>query len=416
LVALGAAVLLLALPALSAASDTRPADARAATAHRGGPLAHEAVVIGPLATTILGKLASGAASKAGGHVFGWLLGAFGLQSQLESQVGEILSKLEQIEDRLAALEESTAKLRTELAQGTFSGLVGQVTPLIANINKGMSDLAFIANLPANDPGKRALTEETLKFIHDHLLHKQEELALRIKPPSGADGLIVAASKAAKAHTRYWTTSTSRGVQDVFDYYQDMEARLLLLRVEYMHAFPDRFPGSYVKKQIADVEGFLADQKSELKPSPPPETIADTHTNLDWWWGVAFAAAPYYLWAHEAYPVGLTKEGLVPLLDGKPDPAGRRLPVPAELGRFLDGRPNNSNWAVWLRDKEGVPLPDPLPYGWDGVYVYNFQLEPSYIGPKNAAQVLLANGNFWLEPPYRHLGALVVEQRQHAYWW
>ena len=146
-----------------------------------------------------------------------------------------------------------------MAHGTFSGLVAQATPIIAQVNQGMSDLDYIASMRRDDPSKRGLTERTLKFIDDHLLYgKQQELAARMTGEAGADGLIVAAYKTVKGQRRaLWTRLNSTSVRAVVDYYQSAEARLLLLRVEYMHVHPHIYSAEYVSDQIKRVESMLA---------------------------------------------------------------------------------------------------------------------------------------------------------------
>ena len=347
------------------------------------------------------KLLGGLLSKGGGEAFGGLLAGFGLGSEADN--AEVLKKLEQIENRLSAIETATQQLRGELAHGSFSGLVSQATPIIASINEGMGQLSFIASMRANDPTKQPLAERTLSFIHDHLLYKQQELCLRISGEVGSDGLIKAASKAAKANTRYWTERTSQTVREAFDYYQDAEARLLLLRVEYFNAHPDAYSHDYVRTQIEWVEKILKDQEQELKPSPPPETIADTTTNLDWWWTVAFSPAPYQLVRGRGVSLDAMGQNSQGQLELRPV-YEYRLPTGRELGRLLDKAPAKTNWAEWLRDKQNVPLPDPLPYGWSGVFLYSPR---PYTGRWHVAVHLADGGPSCTVQGAIHAGALGV---------
>jgi hypothetical protein len=229
-IAIVVALLLVASPSLVVASASGRPDAGRASSSRGGPVVHAVLipdhVLAPTtaAGSILHGLAPGVLSYLGGLGFGWVLGQFGLGDGVAEQIGEIQNKLLVIESRLRALEAATSALRVELAQGTYSGLVAQATPIIADVNQGMADLDFISRMRADDPTKKGLTEETLKFIHDHLMGStQRELADRMSGTAGGDGLIVAAYKTVKANTLLWTRGTSNRVREVFDYYLDVEA-------------------------------------------------------------------------------------------------------------------------------------------------------------------------------------------------
>jgi hypothetical protein len=255
------------------------------------------------------------------------------------------------------------QLRAELAEGTYSGLVAQTIQITARIDKGMDDLDAIAWMAADDPTKRAFTEATLKFIDDNLMQgQQEELAKRITGEAGADGLIVAASKLAKTQSSSccWTARENQRVRQVFEYYQLEEARLLLLRVEYMHAHPDTYSDVEVTRQIDKVQQELGKpdtpgtQEALLKPSPPccvPATypkgslpadltnpvIAEPGSDLIW--------NTAYLGAHVPPSVSLT------LQRWEYASGGWRVATADEVRKLISGW-HGANWAQWLDTQTG----------------------------------------------------------------
>ena len=162
-------------------------------------------------------------------------------STTESDFAAVRTQLVDIQNRLAALDTTVGQLRADVAESEYSVLVGQAAPTTSAIETAMDDLDAVSKMTAGNSTvtQRAnFTRATLKFIDEQLLGKQEELARRVTGELGADGLVKAFSKAMKARSPYWTERTSEQVREVYDYYQSEEARLLLLRVEYGHAYPD----------------------------------------------------------------------------------------------------------------------------------------------------------------------------------
>jgi hypothetical protein len=366
--------------------------------------------LAPVAGFVLDQLASNVFS----YGFGWVLGQFGQGNGVDPQIAEIQSKLQEIDNRLSGLEAATNQLRGELAHGTFSGLVAQATPIIAQVNQGMSDLNFIASMRRDDPSKPALTERTLKFIDAHLLYgKQQELAARMTGEVGADGLIVAAYKTVKANAGdFWTRLNSTRVRAVVDYYQSAEARLLLLRVEYMHAHPHIYSAEYVSDQIKRVESMLAEQNGMLKPEPGPTVIADTRTNLDWLWNALFYAtsrADEGKMALRAYSDGYVGYQYV----------GKHWlpPFGPEILAFVSGWSGDQGWVGWLNGKIGGQLS--VPSRFTGVWTN----EPEYVRPfetwayrftaAGSFGHIVVKGRFASAEPY---GLFLVRPRTAPYWY
>jgi hypothetical protein len=404
------AVMLVASPLVVVASANGRVSAARAPSSRAGAVGH-LFFLAPVASFIMQELASNAIS----YGFGWVLGQFGQGSGVDPQIGEIQSKLQAIEDRLSGLQAETSALRGELAQGTFSGLVAQATPVIAQINQGMSDLDFIAGMRADDPHKHALTEKTLGFIRDDLLHgKQQELDARMTGEAGSDGLIVAAYKTVKANAGdFWTRLSSIRVRSVVEYYQSAEARLLLLRVEYMHAHPATYSGEYVQDQIRRVERMLAAQDAMLKPEPGPNVIADTRTKLDWLWSALFWPATYTeaeaRWGR-AYALGFV---------GSENVGTHWVPCyKAEIDAFVKGSIGDRNgWVRWLNSKIGGQMT--VPKGFTGLWTRD---EPVRVGDGRWVDVFHSPGFYpriWISGPHARndqFGVFFVRSRAAPYWY
>ena len=408
LIGLVVALALAASPLVVAASARERVSA-APSAHTSSirHLAFLAPVAGYLMEQLAGNLFS--------YGFGWVLGQFGEGDGVDPQIGEIQAKLQEIDSRLSGLEAATSQLRGELAHGTFSGLVAQATPIIAQINQGMSDLEFIAGMAKTDPHKRSLTETTLKFIGDHLLHgKQQELAARMTGEAGADGLIVAAYKTVKANAgEFWTRLDSTRVRNVVEYYQSAEARLALLRVEYMHAHPETYSNAYVQEQVNRVNSMLDQQKGMLKPEPGPSVIADTRTNLDWLWSALFWPATYTeaeaRW-NRAYAAGFVGAENV----------GKHWTVAykAQLIEFVKGSAGYRNgWVRWLNSKIGGQMT--VPSGFIGVWTRD---EPVFVIDGRMADVFTYPGldrRVYISGPRarpEQYGLFFVRPRAAPYWY
>lgn len=401
-IAVAVALMVLAAPSLVAASAGGREHAGRASSPRGGAVTHGGVVVAPNGDLVLEypytqldldeyearfakhnrdklikSLKAGAKSLAGGiaqagafAVIGWVLDQWGGGGGIEGQIAEIRTQLNEIQNTLNKIDDRTAKLRTELADSTFANLVHQAAPIVAHVNTGMKDLNFIAHLPADDPTKKGLTEHLLTFIHNDLLNgKQLELADRISGTVGAHGLIAAAYKVALEHHRIWSLRTSLQVREVVEYYQLAEARLLTLRVEYMHAHPEAYSPAYIETQTSDVDAMLHKQDNELKPMPKANVVADTRTDHEWLDAGLSYGYTFYDAKKFAEDVGST--GIVSVLTGWtktesgpftfPTPVfrsvdvgnGWRLPQWPEVKDFIAGWADPSgSWIKWLNREAG----------------------------------------------------------------
>ena len=355
---------------------------------------------------------------------GRLLEQFGLGDKPESDFVGVRNQLGEIQSRLAKLETGVTQLRAEVAQSTYSVLVAETTPITSAIDEGMDDLNTIAQMPADDPDKAAVTRLTLKFIKRNLIEKpaQTELSKRITGEVGADSLIKAFSKAAKTRSPCcWTPLTSRQVQEVFDYYQSEESRLLLLRVEYWHVYPNDYPKHYVAGQIKTVEeqvgtpegnggpAAAGTQEALLKPAICCDILADTRTNLEW----GYHDLPHRLSAREA-------EDWV----RKYQFAGWRLPTVGEIRELIQGYPGwrgpNYSYVYWLSwlDKQAGGALTPL---IKDTYIFGVWVTPfGGLSPCNGNKCSVLLGDNTVDsqvPPTGETNLLLlVRGGTKIYWW
>jgi hypothetical protein len=382
------------------------------------PVAHSAVVATFGAKWVIEKLLSGAVSHLGSTGMGWVLSQWGISDGLGPQLVELRGVLSGIESRLAGLETQTAGLRRELADSHFSNLINQSLPLISKINDGTRDLRLQASLKASDRTKANLARHRLEFIaRDLLTGPQDELATRISGHLGADGLIAAASKQAKADTRFWTGLTSLRVEHVLDYYQQEEAALLELRNEYWHAHPDTFTGAYVEQKDKDVLELVNRADKLLKPRPLSEMFSDTTGDLEWWWGGVVTHTGALDFTRTLKPPGGFSGG------------GWRLPSSDDLRHLIKGWKHEKGWISWLNDQLGGQM-QLSGHSFTGVWTNDTNTVRRYCaGGISASQVfrtyLNPDGDFgsveaYNPCPERHgtarYGALLVRTRTNHYWY
>jgi hypothetical protein len=390
--------LVVSVPLAGAAASAKTAPA---TSRSHGPVARSAA-LQVLALGVVSNLLRGATQKAGSEGFGWLLDQIGLgdsaASELASEISGISGQLREIQAQLSDVLAATVQIRADLAQGTFSGLVAQATPIVARVDKGVEDLVAVANLPADDPARKGFAHETLRYIGEKLMGgEQEELAKRITGEVGADGLIVAAYKVAKTTSPCcWNDLTSHRVREVFRYYEWAEVRLLLLRVEYMHAHPDKYPGSYVADQIQKVEQQIQAQQAMLRPSPEEFAFDDTRTHLEWSW--------YFL----SYRWDAIGARYITDYNGKD---GWRMPTVAEINKLISVR-NVAKWAEWLNRETGDEIAyffgGPINARFTGVWTSEFG--------RYGSQTIDPDGYSVTTPNYSTRGVLMVRERKLDYWY
>lgn len=346
---------------------------------------------------------------------------WGLQDKGESEIGGIRNQLGEIQNRLSELAAASNQLREEVAQGTYSGLVAQTTGITGAIDYGMELWREVAAKPLGDPTKVGYTKEALTWIHDHLMGSQEtELAKRIEGEAGGDGLIVAASKVAKARSGCcWTHLTSEHVRKVFDYYQLYEAELLALRVNYMHTRPDTYSADDIKGQIESVQKLIGtedkpdsgtQEKDLLKPSPPccntqynPRPLGGSPKYLK----TPFMAEPRssLIWDTSR----LCEKESASQARYFSAPPGWRLATAGEVQRLIAGW-HGVNWADWLDSEVGGQIESVKYLTCLGVWteVGNTFTAVNSDGSEQ-------RGTLSQFPTQLH-GELLVKDRTEDYWW
>lgn len=232
--------------------------------------------------------------------------------------------------------------------------------------------------------------------------EQTELARRITGEAGADGLIVAASKVAKTTSPYWTALTSARVRQVFDYYQQQEARLLLLRVEYMHAHPETYSADTIAADIKKVENELNTQSALLKPSPPANTIADTRDNLLW----------DYQYLGDKYTIQYAS-----FFGGGGNCTTCWRPASEDtIRKFVQGW-SGANWAEWLNREVQGQITQLHGVNFTGVWTYAVCFSPAS-GIPCRARAFSATGTDEVisDPTDQRKGELLEKARPQGYWW
>ncbi len=169
----------------------------------GGSLVKE--VFKALAIQAGKSLAGLAAQKGGTAALGWLLAAFGYSDVLKDQ--EVLA----IRHLVEALGKQLTQLQGQVALAGFSTLVHQTDRTIGQIGHATDQLALLANMPANDPTKRAFTTTIVDYIGENLLDAPSILnqGLGSNVPL-ADNVIKSASRlVAKLGSRLQTLPRSK---------------------------------------------------------------------------------------------------------------------------------------------------------------------------------------------------------------
>jgi hypothetical protein len=334
--------------------------------------------------------------------FGWLLGQYGEKENpsvdFEAKLAPIREKLQTIEDRLSAIEASTDQLRAELAQVNFNHLAAGANDIIGQINYGVDRLNTIANWPAHlgQADKKKEAESLVSYIGHNLLDKQHVLDLKIDPKVG-EGLIASAYKVEKSHAgRFWVRRNWNRVRDVLDYYQDEEARLLLLRVEYWHATGRS--GDFIKHEIGAFEQTLRNQRLVLKTRPLPNEIVDTKSDKNW--DLNYLFTPMTVGNATKIKISVYRQGWY-------------LPFRAEITEDLIKGWQGKNWAEWLNNQIGGQLTVPCCFqgAWTGEYHVGTSFGTGQLAVLGDGKVVA------VQDPDRLLGMLLIRNRAPTthYW-
>lgn len=272
------------------ANALNPALVRAAIGHRGGrffrsgdasgwPQAGAAVDKSSVVASIFKDLASGiiqaAGFKAATPVLGWVMAAFGLQDNSNSQ------DLMDVRQTLDELGRQITEVKSSVELAGFSNLVAQTANIIGDIKYAMTELQFLVNEPAGTPQNRVFTEKLLDFIGKHLLSAPQRLDQHLGSDVPlADNLVKSASRLLGSR-RFFDSRSSDEVRSVYDYFAAYQAQLAILLIEYYHANPDVYTQSVAKANLQKIEAYVTNQASSLKPRVPDGAVLDTRDGLMW---------------------------------------------------------------------------------------------------------------------------------------
>jgi hypothetical protein len=222
------------------------------------------------------KLAGLAAEKAGNAALGWVLAAFGYGDVLKDQ------DMAEIKLALRALDKQLTQMQGQVQLAGFSTLVHQTDRTIGQIDHASSQLALLANMPANDPTKAAFTSTIVGYIGANLLDAPAILNQNLGTAIPlSDNLLKSASRLVAQRGRFFDRSSSNAVRSVYDYFSAYQVKLAVLLTEYFHAKPEIYSPTNVTATLNGVEANVRAQESSLKPTVPANVVIDTKTNRMW---------------------------------------------------------------------------------------------------------------------------------------
>ena len=414
---------------------------RARRGRAGAPVAQGAAGPSGLVATVFTRLATGAlegvGNKAGGEALGWLLSAFGLSdsnAQLRQEIANIRKVLDELGKQITQVQN-----RLELAG--FSTLVHQTDRTIGEIDHAMSQLALLANLPADDPTKREFTRTVVDYIGSHLLDAPAILNQNLSSNVPlSDNLIKSASRLLNVRERFFDKDTSDKVTSVYDYFAGYQAKLAILLVEYYHAKPDTYSATTIKANLDQIDGNVSAQASSLKPRVPDGTVVDTKTGLMWMQtidGSSLRTLPDVLACcrQGSQPLELTRFSTSTTLPGLPF-NNWAMPDAQNLQTLLSDRGNDSpldflatkagitrrildaaNSHVWIRDTFACVN---LYYGSVATYRL-FDLKDAALAGETRTQNTCRT-NVWPDPAWQRdsgVQAILFRRVRAAgedYWW
>jgi hypothetical protein len=266
------------LTAICVAPASAGVDRHARTSSAAGAIAVHFAEKG--APYLVGKLKDGGLGSHGQSV-GNFLGPFVENPQD--------SKLAELQAEVAALKLAIDQVRTHLhsvaaavAQAQFSDAALQSSVILGSIDKARKELENLT---------LATTVHDREVHASHLIHQlgpggnlysaQEILHKMLTVPAvGADGLLIAANKAAKAKSNpFFTPTLSAAAHEVYKYYSMYEAVLLTLRVNYWNH--KGISHTTIARDVHTFENELHEQRTFLKPQVVKHTAIDTRTDLTW---------------------------------------------------------------------------------------------------------------------------------------
>ena len=319
------------------------------------------------AAYLVGHLKDGALGSHGATV-GNLLGPF----VEDGQAADIAAIRQEIDGLRLAIVEVHAHLNVvagHVVQAQYSHAALEAAKVTGAIDKAQKELSHLAH---------AETAHDRKLHADHLIAQlgpngdlysaQEVLHKQLTVPApGADGLLIAANKAARGKAQpFFTHQLSLSQREVYKYYSMYEAVLLQLRLNYWHF--KRYSSEAIHRELKAFDTELAGQAALVKPPVHAGTVVDTRTGLAWTFGYAgkpiagtWTSSDHDVWVRPL--AGTTRRILQCGQELCPYGYGGvwMIPTPAELGALLvNTLPNR--WT-WLHDHAGFPQPISTAVAW-----------------------------------------------------
>jgi hypothetical protein len=101
------------------------------------------------------------------------------------------------------------------------------------------------------------------------------------PVAQGGNILKAASEAVVRSKRFFTASSTAKIRSVYDYFATYETELAVLLTNYWNSKPETYLPQVRAANVEQIRRNIVDQKTVLKPPPPPGTVIDTKTNKMW---------------------------------------------------------------------------------------------------------------------------------------
>ena len=242
------------------------------------------------AAAVLKVLGEAAAYAAVGEAFGWVLRAAGVTdpqlTQIDGKLDAINRKLDQLQHQVGEIQRSIPRLSCDVAANALDQKASDTKTV-------WDHYLAVAKLPANNPGRegeRAALLSQINGLNPVLVAQQIHNKL-VGLGGGGRSLLEACGHAIQEKAKpFLTPHSSTEIQEIVDFWQLYEARLVTLRVEYLHATktgpfeacPDPDLTENPRCTIKRGEENLRAEKDRLKPAIPAGTFLDTRSSLLWY--------------------------------------------------------------------------------------------------------------------------------------
>jgi hypothetical protein len=215
-----------------------------------------------------------------GVIVGWLLPA--VQAALSA--GLPADGSARVLQELKALSTQVTDLHAAVAQSKFEQLVAGTQDTLATIKYAHEQLKVLAELPSTDTTRKNFAQTIQDYIGKNLIDAPEKLHQRLAsniPVAEGANIIKAASQAVGKQKRFFDEKSTASIKSVYDYFTVYQTQLAVLLANYWNSQPETYSAAVKTANLERLRGYLADQKTPLKPAPPSGTVIDTRTNKMW---------------------------------------------------------------------------------------------------------------------------------------